>query len=67
MNKRYCIDVKEVPTENKKKELVKSSDYSFLILLIAIIIGVIISPDLVDVTDYIPKDKVVNSYTLRDK
>lgn len=65
MNKRYCIDVKEVPYETKKKESPKSNDSFSLVLFLAIVIGVFISPDLIDIKEYTPKDKQDTTYQLK--
>jgi len=63
--KNYTIEVKEYIEKPKKKEQPpKSSDSSLLILVFAIIIGVMVSPDLIDLKDYIPLDKYEDTNSL---
>ena len=60
--KNYTIEVKEYIEKPKKKEQPrKSSDSSLLILVFAIIVGIMISPDLIDIRNYIPRDKYENT------
>lgn len=55
--KNYSIEVKESFEKPKKREqLAKSSDSFLLSLFLAIVVGIWISPDLIDIRDYIPKD-----------
>ena len=63
--KNYTIEVKECIEKPKKKEQPpKSSDGFLLIFVFAIIVGIMISPDLIDIRDYIPRDKQENTYKL---
>jgi hypothetical protein len=61
--KNYSIEVKEHLEKPKKREQpAKSSDSFLLPLFLAIVVGIWISPDLIDIRDYIPKDKYGNLY-----
>lgn len=60
--KNYTIEIRECIEKPKKKEQPPKSDDSLLLLVLAIIIGVFRSPDLIDLKDYIPKDKQDTTY-----
>ena len=64
--KNYSIEVKEHLEKPKKREQIsKSNSDSFLLpLFLAIVVGIWISPDLIDIRDYIPKDKQGNTNEL---
>lgn len=47
MNKRYCIDVKEVPIENKKKkETSTTKPFSIEMFILAVIVSIFLFPDM---------------------
>lgn len=55
--KNDTIEVKESFEKPKIREQPRKSSDSFLLpLFLAIVIGIWISPDLIDIRDYIPKD-----------
>ena len=60
-NKSYRIELIEnsrKPPEscNKQKNNERKSDSLLLVLFLAIVIGVLASPDLINIRDYIPPD-----------
>lgn len=47
MNKRYCIDVKEVPTEHKKKkEISTTQPFSIEMFMLAVIVSIFLFPNM---------------------
>ena len=48
MNKRYCIDVKEVLIENKKKKVTTNTTKPFSIemFILAVIVSIFLFPDM---------------------
>ena len=47
MNKRFCIDVKEVPIKNKKKkETAIIKPFSFEMFILAVIVSIFLFPNM---------------------
>jgi len=60
--KKYTITVEESFEKPKKRK--QTSDPYVLVLIIAIVVGILISPDLIDLDTFIPKDKYENTNSL---
>lgn len=66
-NNSYQINVTKNPNkprEDNHRRNNSNNDSFFLPLFLAIVVGIWISPDLIDIRDYIPKDKYNNPYEL---
>jgi len=60
--KKYTITVEE--SFEKTKKIEQTSNPYVLALIIAIVVGIFISPDLIDLDTFIPKDKYENTNSL---
>jgi len=63
--KKYTITVEESFEKPKKiRQTSNSNNSPILVLIIAIVVGLFISPDLIDLKTFIPKDKYENTNSL---